>query len=52
MIIRVFRPAFSIMIKDNTVMATFIPPMAKVAAWDEDSSKPADKKIDVEKKMA
>jgi hypothetical protein len=52
MIMSVFLPAFSIKIKLIMVMATFIAPIPNVADWAEDSSKPADSKIDVEKKMA
>ena len=50
--IRVFRPAFSIKAKETKVIATFMPPMPKVADWAPFSVKPAEVKMEVEKKIA
>ena len=52
LIIKVLRPAFSIMIRETKVIATFIAPIPRVADWLACSSKPADSNILVEKKMA
>ena len=50
--IKVLRPAFSIMINETMVMATFMAPMPKVADWASLSLKPAEENMEVEKKMA
>ncbi len=51
-IIKVFLPAFSIKIREITVIATFIAPIPNVALWAACSSSPASVKMEVEKKMA
>ena len=50
--INVFRPAFSIKTKETKVIATFMPPMPKVADWASFSLKPAEVNMEVEKKIA
>ena len=44
----VFRPAFSIIAKETTVINTFIPPIPKVAYCEVSAVRPADMKMSVE----
>jgi len=46
--IKVFLPAFSIRMRDTTVIRTFIEPMPKVAPWLSCSLRPAFSKMSVE----